>query len=357
MKKHVLRAPASLFLALVLLLSGMGLAAAAPQGDVQVALGPEMPKAQPSARDTLTIRAPQPFTSFDPHFFAAAVDFMIDRQIYEPLLFRDDQSVFHPELASGVTVSADGLTYTFTLQPDVRFSDGTPLTPEDVIFSFERARTSPLLAAYVSAIESVTKVDEGSVAFHLTAPSAPFLSNASMVCIVSKAYTEAAGDGFADNPMGTGPYTLASHDKNVSLTLKANELYWRGPASIKTVQFKVITDESTAYLAFLSGEVDEISVPTANWEDVKASGKWTTEEVGSPHVSYVQYNNQQAPFDNVLVRRAINYAINREDMLLIAVDGLATPTSLMVNPDYVFGATDDATLYDYDPEKAIELLK
>jgi peptide/nickel transport system substrate-binding protein len=358
MKKSVFLATASLFLALVLLLAGVApLAALASQDVLQVELGPELPKAAPSARDTLNMRAPQPFTNFDPHNFAAAVDFMIDRQIYEPLIFRDDQSVYHPELATGCTVSADGMTYTFALRPGVKFSNGAPLTVEDVIFSFERAETAPLLGSYVAAIESVTKVDDSNVQFKLTAPSAPFLGNVAMICIINRAHFEAAGDKFADNPVGTGPYKLESHDKNVSLTLKANEDYWLGAASIKTVNFKVITDDSTAYLAFLSGEIDQITVPTANWQDVKASGKWSIEEIGSPSVSYVQYNNQLKPFDNVLVRQAINYAINREDMLLIAVDGMALPTSMMCNPDYIFGATSDATQYTYDPDKARDLLK
>jgi len=140
------------------------------------------------------------------------------------------------------------------------------------------------------------------------------------------------------------------------MNLVAFEDYWGGAPSIKKINWRVINDTSTALIAFESGELDVISVPTANWEAIKAQNKWTTRLYDLIHVTYVVVNHEVAPFNNVLVRQAINHAINREDMVLMAADGIAKPAFTMANPDFIFGATDDVTVYNYDPAKAKALL-
>lgn len=332
----------------------------APEVKADARLGDELPKPAPAnpSKTALNLSLPQGVANLDPHNYVAAVDYMVSKQIYEALLFRDDQSIYHPQLATDYTMSDDGLTYTFTLRKGVKFTNGEVMTAADVVYSFQRAaQKSQILATNVAPIDSVSKVDDGTVQFKLKYKCAPFLGDVAAVAIVNAKQCEAAGDKFGDQPCGTGPYMLDSQTANISLSLKANPDYWWGAAQIQKVNFKVITDPSSAYLAFQAGELDEVQVPTANWQDVKASGKWATQEVATTAVSYIQYNNEVEPFKNKLVRQAINYAISRDDMLAIAMDGLGKTTSVMSPPEFVFGATNDCTQYTYDPEKAKQLLK
>jgi len=165
-----------------------------------------------------------------------------------------------PSLAESWSVSKDGLVYEFVLRKGVKFHDGSPVTSEDVKFSFERYRGSAKnsLKERVVAVETP---DPNRVRFRLKAPWPDFLTfytgASGAGWIVPKKYVEKVGDeGFKKAPIGAGPYKFVSFNPGVELVLEANDQYWRKPPSVKRLVFKVIPDEATRLAALKRGEVD-----------------------------------------------------------------------------------------------------
>lgn len=295
--------------------------------------------------------------TMDPHYYGLIVEQTMFYNVYEMLFFIEDDSSEVPMLATDYTISPDGLQYVFHIRPNVKFQNGEILTAKDVVFSIERAAKSPHHLGNTEMIEKVEATGDLEVTFTLKYQFAPFLSKVSSICIMNEKWTNEVGeDGVKTQMCGTGAYQLDEHKENISLSLKAFDDYWGGAPQIKNVSWKFITDVSTALIAFESGELDYIGVPTANWNDISANPKYQSALADSIHVTYIMMNHEVEPFNNPVVRRALNMAINKEDCCLMAADGLAAPAYTLAKPGYVFGATEDVTKFEYNPEQAKALL-
>ena len=315
-------------------------------------------EASGSGRTDLNLTVAEAFITFDPIYQNLIVDNGVCVQMFETLYFTDDEAVSHPMLAESYSVSDDGLTYTFNLRKGVKFHNGDEMNADDVVFSIQEAMKSPYRYTAVEPVKDCVKVDDYTVEIIMKAPYGPFFTSLNSMWVVNKRAYEEAGSSvaFGEAPVGTGPYKFDSQQKNVSVSISIFEDYWGTPATIEKINWRVITDTSTAVIAFEAGELDILDVPSASWETIKASGNWITVDMPYTHICYMAYNHEVAPFDNVLVRQAINYAINKEDIIIMARDGLAEPANTVAKYPYVFGATYDTKTYNYDPEKAKELL-
>ena len=311
-----------------------------------------------SGRTDLNLRIGDAFSTVDPHNLSLNSDIMLSRQIYEPLYWINDEGEEIPMLATEYSVSEDGLTWTFQLREGVTFQNGDPLTAQDVVYSYERCFDNAYMQEKVEAIDSVTAPDDSTVEMHLKYQFSPLMKKIAAIGIVSQSFAEANMDdqgllGF--NACGTGAYSVKEAIPDVSITLEAYSGYWGGEAPIKTLNFEQITDETTAVTAFEAGEIDVMSIPSANWAQISESGQYNTDSRPSNHVVYLIFNTEAAPFDNRELRQAIAYAINREDIIAVAADGLADPATSLAT-SYMLGYTEDHMTYEYDPEKAKELL-
>ena len=311
-----------------------------------------------SGRTDLNLRIGDAFSTVDPHNLSLNSDIMLSRQVYEPLYWINDEGEEIPMLATEYSVSEDGLTWTFQLREGVTFQNGDPLTAQDVVYSYERCFDNAYMQEKVEAIDSVTAPDDSTVEMHLKYQFSPLMEKIAAIGIVSQSFAEANMDdqgllGF--NACGTGAYSVKEAIPDVSITLEAYSGYWGGEASIKTLNFEQITDETTAVTAFEAGEIDVMSIPSANWTQISESGQYNTDSRPSNHVVYLIFNTEAAPFDNRELRQAIAYAINREDIIAVAADGPADPATSLAT-SYMLGYTEDHMTYEYDPEKAKELL-
>lgn len=311
-----------------------------------------------SGRTDLNLRISDAFSTVDPHNLSLNSDIMLSRQVYEPLYWINDEGEEIPMLATEYSVSEDGLTWTFQLREGVTFQNGDPLTAQDVVYSYERCFDNAYMQEKVEAIDSVTAPDDSTVEMHLKYQFSPLMEKIAAIGIVSQSFAEANMDdqgllGF--NACGTGAYSVKEAIPDVSITLEAYSGYWGGEAPIKTLNFEQITDETTAVTAFEAGEIDVMSIPSANWAQISESGQYNTDSRPSNHVVYLIFNTEAAPFDNRELRQAIAYAINREDIIAVAADGLADPATSLAT-SYMLGYTEDHMTYEYDPEKAKELL-
>lgn len=292
-----------------------------------------------------------------PTDFSTTVELGVLNQIYDTLLYYSPDGTKDPEprIAESYEVSDDGLDYTFHLRDDVTFHDGTPVTADDVVFSIELYKASEYQGSQISMLSSVEATDEHTVVCHLDAPYSPFLQGICSPMIASKAYYESSEDDFVNNPIGTGPYKFVSRAKGSNIKLEANEDYYRGAPEIREVTFEVIPDSSTKAIALQTGEVNFAEIDSATKPQLEANPAITIAEVPTSAFSYIAMNTEKEPFNDVKVRQAINYAIDRDNLVAVCYDGEAEVNSNICAKER-FGYSDDQFQYTYDPEKAKELL-
>lgn len=292
-----------------------------------------------------------------PSDYSTTVELNILNQIYDTLIYMNPDGEHEPEmrLAESYEVSEDGMNYTFHLRKDAVFHDGTPITADDVVFSLNLYKDSEYQNTQVTGLDTAEAVDNATVVCHLDSPYAPFLLGVSVVHIASKAYYEASADDFVNKPMGSGPYKYENRNKGSNITLTAFDKYYRGEAAIKNVTFEVIPDQSTMAIALQTGEINFAEIDASNLSQLDAVDSISIKKVPTSGFTYVTMNVEKAPFDDVKVRQAINYALNRENLVQVCFEGAATANSNLCSQER-FGYSENQPKYEYDPEKAKELL-
>ena len=287
----------------------------------------------------------------------------VNEQIYEGLYaLNEAEGGYDKLLAKEVEISDDGTIYDITLQDGVKFHNGETMTSADVVFSYENFMSNSKYNTYTNMIVDVEAVDDTHVRITLDRPYSPILHTFYKVKILSQKEVESQGDEFGTvaNLAGTGPYSwdLDAYKPTTSWTLNAFEDYWQGAPSIKTINYVVIEDDAAAVIALENGEIDWMTVPLANWDDIKNSGKFATDERQSNEIFFLSINWEASDIlANDKVREAIAYAMDREAMNQIVCEGLGTVTNLYINPNYAEAAPTECDItYPHDVEKAKELL-
>ena len=279
-------------------------------------------------------------TYFEPAETAGLVTpFMLLYALHDSLVKPMPGNAMAPSLAESWTVSKDGLVYEFVLRRGVKFHNGDAVTAEDVKFSFERYRgaLSGLLKSRVAHIDTP---DPQRVRIVLKQPWADFMTFYASPAtgaswIVPKRYVEKVGDdGFKKAPVGAGPYKFVSFKPGVELVLEAYEQYWRKPPQVKTLVFRVITDEATRLAALKRGEIDiaySFTGPLA--EELKRTPGLKLANVYPPFTAWLYPTEQwdpKSPWSDVRVRRAASLAIDRVGINQSQYLGLARYASSIV---------------------------
>ena len=308
--------------------------------------------------ESLTVALAADVDSLHPSDYSTNIESQILDQVYDTLLYMDMSGSKDPEprLAETWDVSDDGMTYTFHLRKDATFHDGTPVTAQDVVFSLELYQNSNYQNGYVDGLDSAESTDDYTVICHMQHPYSPFLLGVSRVHIASQNYYETSPETFASQPMGSGPYCFVSREKGSKIILDAYAKYYRGEAAIKHVTFKIIPDATTKAIALQTGEVNFGVIDSSSILALKGNDRIDIERIQSSSFTYVSMNLEKAPYDNQLVRQAINYALDRQTITDICYDGEAEVNSNLCSKERL-GYTEEQKKYDYDPEKAKELLK
>jgi len=285
--------------------------------------------------------------------------------MFNSLVRKNEKFDYVGELASNITRSDDGLAYTFTLRDGVKFHDGRLLTSADAkytldtVFSSNFAKSASFYegsgANKKSYIKTVEATDDKTVVVTLIKPWVGLLSNLVPVAIIRK-------DSYAsqkDHPLGTGPFKFIHYDSSQQvLDLEAFSDYWEGPAKIKSLRVRVISDTNALQAELRTGRVDMAPLPTSLSPDaIKLLGQDPNLQVlqftGS-NVNLLTFNTSQAPLDNVKVRQAIAFAINRESMIRDLLLGQAKIAHSILPEDS--WAYTPGQKYSYDPAMAKKLL-
>ena len=289
---------------------------------------------------------------------AGAIDQVLYANVFEGLTrFGPDGSV-QPGLAASWTISDDGLSYTFQLREGVTFHDGTTFEASDVVFSLDRARaedSTNAQKALFAGIESVEALGDSSVRIDLAAPQGNFLFNLAWGDAVMVA-PESIGD-IKNLPIGTGAFRFEQWRRGDQVSLSRNADYWGEPASLEAATFKFISEPTAAYAAMLAGDIDAFySYPAPeNLAQFERDPRFTVLSGNTEGETILAMNNQQAPFDDIRVRKAVSHAIDRQAIIDGAMFGYGTPIGSHFaphNPDYVDLTANAA----FDPALARDLL-
>ena len=285
--------------------------------------------------------------------------------IFNSLVRKNEKFDYVGELASDIQRSDDGLTYTFHLRDGIEFQDGRPFTSADAKYTLELVFASSFAKSasffegsgesrksYVSAVETP---DAHTMIVTLTKPWTGLLSNLVPVAIIPKDSYESQ----KTHPLGTGPFKFLRYDSSQQVVdLQANPDYWEGPAKIQSLRVRVISDTNALQAELRSGRVDLAPLPTSLSPDaIKLLGQDPALQVlqfNGSNVNLLTFNTSLPPLDNVQVRQAIAYAIDREGMIRdLLLNQAELAHSILPEESWAYST---GQKYSYDPAKAKTLL-
>jgi peptide/nickel transport system substrate-binding protein len=292
-------------------------------------------------------------------------------QLYDGLTRFDlDQSgktpAVEPDLATSWTTSPDQKTWTFHLRKGVKFHDGTPFDADAVIFNLDRYLNPKSPAYYapvagyaglsLAGISGYKKLDNYTVRITTGRPIAYLPSNLTMVFMASPTAVKKYGNqGFDTHPVGTGPFEFGSLIRGQELTLLANSDYWRGAPKLRKLVLRPVPDAASRTAALRAGEVNWIEYPTP--DDVPGLRKqgFRVPVNSYDHIWTWILDTKRKPWNDVRVRRAVNYAIDRQTMASKLLYNTADP-AYQFAPRANSGYRASNNTYSYDPAKARKLL-
>lgn len=293
---------------------------------------------------------------------AGIVDFVLNNQIFDSLIYRTSKGTLVPALALSWR-EINATRWRFNLRKSVHFTDGELFTAKSVAFSVARylSKLSPQASTFKN-IKAVHVVNTYTVDISLNAtnPIFPDLLVSLFMLPVKYDLTHPASYVSA-NPVGTGPYKLTQWVRGDHITLTANASYWQGSPPIKTVIFRPIPDDATRVAALETGQVDMAwEIPPALIQSVVSGGTATIKAIRGPRAVYIGlYPTGTTPMQALAdpqVRQALNYAVNRQAIVKTLLFGTASLIGQPIPPGYV-GYNPSIKPYPYDPTKAKQLLQ
>jgi dipeptide transport system substrate-binding protein len=323
---------------------------------------------------------------FQPQFFSTGTTFdAVSVPMFNRLVeFELGTTNIIPALAESWAVAPDGKTYTFKLRKGVKFHSNANFRPtrdfdaDDVLFSWYRMAddnhpfhkfTAGQTFAYFddmgmkNIVDKVEKLDDYTVRFSLKRPEAPFLADMAMdfASILSQQYFEAMRVKGTPNaadvyPIGTGPFEFVSYQKDATIRYKAFDQYWKDRPKIDNLIYSITRDATARYAKLETGECQVMAFPKpADLDAMRKDPRLVIQQKEGLNIGYIAFNVEKKPFDNKLVRQALNYATNKAAILKAVYQGNGQVAKNPI-PPILWGYNDAVQDYAYDPAKARQLL-
>ena len=305
--------------------------------------------------DVLTIALDLDITAIDPMNHNETITAFVTNMFTSRLFVFDKDMNIENELAESWEYLDDN-RLKIVIKKGIKFHDGSEMKAEDVAASLMRATTMPKVSYVLSAVEKVEVAEDYTVVIHTGKPFAPLMGNLIHpgCSILSKAQIEAGDFSYIN---GSGPYKFVKWQPGNEVVLERFDDYFdeRYAGDFERMVFKVIPEGTSRTIALEAGDVDLVTtLDTIDYNRVAENKKLTTIEILANHIFYISMNIEKPPFDNQLVRQAMNYAIDKESVLMVAENGRGGVLR-SITPDKILGWKDNA--YSYDPAKAAELLE
>lgn len=317
---------------------------------------PDSVSGEPVSGGTLTFGRAASVTDLDLHQQITANNaFAIDK-VFEPLVSFDQEGKIVPWLAE-YEVSDDGLSYVFTLHEGLKFSDGTDVTPADVVFSLERhlnMEGSPL--PIEAPVNSVVASGDREITITLSAPYTPFLSELAGFSngVLPADFGGLSEDEFFKNPVGTGPWVVDAWDPNGDLSFVKNEHYWQeGKPYLDALVYKFVADPTQLQQQLVAGQVDAVEqIPAANSAEVANNSALQLVSAQGWSADQVFFNTLNEHFADEHVRRAVAHALDRDGIAQATGFGSAEVANALIPSAIEYSAQEEGYALDYDLDAA-----
>ena len=315
--------------------------------------------------------------TLDPHITTDATSAQIIVEVFGGLVTIDPELEIVADLAESWDVSGDGTVYTFRLRPDAKFHDGSPVTAHDVKWSLERA-TNPLTESPVAdqylgdivgvkekldgdatSISGVRVIDDLTIEMTIDEAKSYFLAKLTYptAFVLDRENVEASPRNWFREPNGTGPFRLQEYRVGETLVLGRNEHFHLGPPMLEEVEF--ILSGGTSMLMYENDEIHVAGVGLADLDRLNDPSNELFSELktapASFSVNYIGLNVNEPPLDDVKVRQALNYAVDKQEIATIVLGDLVEPADGILPPNFP-GYDESVQGYEYDPERARQLL-
>jgi len=313
-----------------------------------------------TSANTLVIANAVKVDTLDPEANSVNESIWLDQNLYSRLLQPNATGTgLLPDLATSWTIAPNGLTYTFHLRPDAKFSDGSPVTASDVVYSIGRSRAfSGGWGFLLTPVKTITAAGPHTVVITLSQPHAPLLADLAMYAysIVPEKLVKAQGASFFQHPVGSGPFKVTSYNPDSEVDLARNPYFYGTKPKISKVRVVIVPNDNTRVLMLQSKKADIIENPPGNLvQQIDETPGLSVQLYPSTRVDIIQLDEHFKPFKSALVRQALNYAINRKAIVQLAYQGHATEGASFMPYKMKFYDSSIAP-YPYDPAKAKQLL-
>ena len=348
-------------------------ASATPPGETACGVQTPPEKLLPANDEDRILRLKgQPWTGTDPHKDNYNREYVY--QVFSGLMaLKPDLSII-PDLARSYTLSEDGRAYTFHLRPNATFHDGHAVTAEDVKYSLQRAMNPDsyqpdlfladihgareLLSGETDALSGITLIDSSTVRITLYQPSADFLHRLTYraAFIVDRENVESSED-WSQTPNGTGPFRFTHHQKDEILWLSRFDGYHREPANVAALHYNLRGCDG--YLLYWNGVIDLFKTPWWIADDIPPSHPLASQLHRAPtnlSLHFMALNTNQPPFDDRKVRMALNHAVDRSQLQAVTKPLIGYVPAYGILPPSIPGYNPHGFKYEYDMEKAQELI-
>lgn len=368
--------------------SGTPRAGAATLAEIPTSPGADQPGADPDA--TLTLNLGNEIDSGDPQVLAFLNEIEISSKVFVPLLALNEENQVAAAAAESMSVSEDGMTYTFTIRDGMTYTDGVPVTAANYAYAIARA-CSPVVAGNYSNIlfdivgceewrsadiaaqetelpnleaavsESIKALDDRTLQIQLERPAGyfPYVMATWVTYPSRQDLVEAGGDQWWGNPetyVGNGPFKLVSWTPDQEWVFERNDDYFRGQPGVARLVYREISSPETELLAYQQGEFDIGGPAATQLPQIEADPTLSQDlhrQVGA-NTFYISFNNAAPPFDNVQVRQAFAAAMNRDQYIQQINNNVGVAAGTFLYPG--IPGYQDEVQQTYDPERARELL-
>lgn len=303
----------------------------------------------------------------NPYFSADASSGQVEALLYNGLVRYDPKLNPIPDLADRWEVSEDGIHWTFHLKKGVLFHDGVEMTSKDVVFSYNLPRSPGYTGPRGSDFEKIKHIealDRYTVRFVLKEPYAPFLNTCAYAILPSHLLGHVPIDKLAEQPfntkepVGTGPYRFHTWKDGQYIQLEAFDRYFHGAANIKHLYFRIIPDQNAQFIQLQSGGIDVMGIPATDLAVgrlFEKQGKVKLQSSPSLSYTYIGYNLKHPFFQDARVRQALTYALDRQQMVDIVLEGEGQVAHTHGSP-LSWAYAEGVPRFPYDPDKAKQLL-
>ncbi|HEX6923505.1 MAG TPA: glutathione ABC transporter substrate-binding protein [Bacillales bacterium] len=358
MKKKWLASMAAIFLTISMVLAGCG----GSESGGSASKGTSGGESGGDSPQTLTIATTSKVVGLSPIKTNDSVSSAVIGQIYETLFTRDPETMEIKPLLAKSYETPDNKTWIIHLKKGIKFQDGTPFNAKAVKYTFDKfmdPETAAPRASLLEPVKSIKVKDEYTVVIKTKFPYGPMLAALSHTNASIVSPSADKKQDLMQKPVGTGPFKLAEYVSGDHITLKKNTDYWQEPAKLDKVTFKVVPKVSTAISMMQTGEVQMLAnVPAEQVPRLKnMNSVKILKKEGTP-VTYLGFNMERKPMNELAFRKAVSYAINRDAYIKQQLNGLGVRSNSIIGPK-VFGYDESAEElgYTYNPEKAKQIIK